>query len=154
MIYKEVFEQCFNRLYNEVAANSIIVFGSEVLEEDVKVTMKNKKGFEIGIRTKENGGRSGKNIIHGAALKFYINNKYTDLYVKKQDDGKYKCEIDRKEKEKKSISRSNEYKVAKKFIEKNGELLAKIYDSKEESDTWNEYIQELKELNPEFKYSK
>ena len=129
MIYKEVFEQCFNRLYNEVAANSIIVFGSEVLEEDVKVTMKNKKGFEIGIRTK-------------------------DLYVKKQDDGKYKCEIDRKEKEKKSISRSNEYKVAKKFIEKNGELLAKIYDSKEESDTWNEYIQELKELNPEFKYSK
>ena len=154
MIYKEIIEQNFNRIYNEIATNSIIIFGSNILDEDVKVRMKGKKGFELGIRTQENGGRSGKRIVHGAALKFYINNKYIDLFVKRQDNGKYKCEIDRDESEKKAISRSNEYKVAKKFIENNGELLVKIYDSKEESDEWYKYIEELKESNPEFKYSK
>lgn len=48
----------------------------------------------------------------------------------------------------------NKYKVAKKFIENNGELLVKIYNSNEGSKEWNKYINELKELNPEFNYSK
>ena len=55
MIYKNLIEE---NIYRKLASNTIILFGSEFLDEDVKLT--NKSGFKISIRTKEDGGRSGK----------------------------------------------------------------------------------------------
>lgn len=154
MIYKEIIEQNFNRIYNEIASNSLILFGSDVVEESVKV--KNpSRNLELIIRTQSDGGHAGNNIIHGAALKLKIENKkFTDLFVVKQKDGTYKCVIDRKEKNSDKISTMVKYKVARKFIEKNAETIVKIYNSTEGSKNWNRYINELKESNPEFKYSK
>ena len=119
MIYKEIIEQNFNRIYNEIASNSLILFGSDVVEESVKV--KNpSRNLELTIRTQSDGGHAGNNIIHGAALKLKIENKkFTDLFIVKQKDGTYKCVIDRKEKDADKISTMIKYKVARKFIEKN-----------------------------------
>lgn len=151
MIYKNLIEE---NIYRKLASNTIILFGSEFLDEDVKLT--NKSGFKISIRTKEDGGRSGKQIGHGVAVKAYLNNEYIDLFVVRQENNTFKCEIDRhkNKNEQNAISRNNNYKIAEKFIERNGELLSKIYETKEGSIEFNEYINQIKALNPEFKYSK
>lgn len=70
MIYKNLIEEC---IYREIASNSIIIFGLNALEESVKV--RNNKNLELIVRTRSDGGHSGNDIVHGAALKMCIENK-------------------------------------------------------------------------------
>lgn len=121
MIYKNLIEDI-------VCKNTVIIFCNKIIEEDVQAVKFNKKyNISIRIRTKINGGRSGNLIEHGPSVKLKIDNIEVDLYIKKDKSNKYYCELDRKCKNSKEILKTNGYKIAKKFVEKNAKDLVEIY---------------------------
>lgn len=155
MIYGDLVKREQEKEYKLFANNTTIVFGNQVLEEDVKLRKNNntKDKFMIRVRTQYDGGRSNNPILHGVAVKVYLGGNDIDLFIKGGKDN-YSIEFDRhlKADDKKAALRDKNYKLTKKFILKNAELLSDIYKTREFSDEYNKLVEELKEKNPEFKY--